>query len=407
MARPHPSQVDPAADAAALLRRLGFATLVLAVPLTAMVARRAVVVLAPIGIALLVIAALLDGDHDGLRPDLTRVLRSIGGLAGALLVTWMVLSLAWTPFRATAAERAFNVAATLAMVLAGYLAMPGRMRSANLYLAPIGAGAAAIAAIGLALSEAAIGRSVDEDGSGLERGVIVLVLVLWPALAWLRSRGRDLEALALAVAVVGAAFLVPVSLPLVGLAAGGLAFAVTAISPGLGVRITALAVAATVALAPLVPFILRPVAALALRPNNPLLASLSVWRRVVADDPLRLVTGRGFEAASRGRLSGLVRPNAPTGLPFEIWYDLGLVGALAAAVLLYVAIRAAGRAHAGLVPGAMAAFATGFALACAGVPTTQMWWFTTILIVALAFVAVDRGQFRTSRPKAAFSLPRR
>jgi hypothetical protein len=407
MARPHHSQVDPAADAAALLRRLGFATLMVAVPLTALVARRAVVVLAPIGIALLVIAALLDGDHDGLRADLKRILFSAGGLAGGLLLAWAALSLLWTPFRGPASERVLNVAATLAMVLGGYLALPGRMRSANLYLAPIGIAAAAIAAMVLTLSDLAIGGGTDEDGAGIERGIVVLVLALWPALAWLRSRGRDLEALALAVVVAAAAVLAPVSLPVAALAVGALAYAVTAISPRLGVRVTAWAVAGTIALGPLIPFLLRPLASLALRRNDPTLANLSAWRRVVSDDPVRLITGRGFEAASRGRGSGLLRAEAPTTLPFEIWYDLGLVGAAAAAVVLHVAIRAAGRSHAGIVPGAMAAFATGFTLACSGVATAQIWWFTTILIVALLFVAVDRGQFRTSRPKAAFGLPRR
>jgi len=29
-----------------------------------------------------------------------------------------------------------------------------------------------------------------------------------------------------------------------------------------------------------------------------------------------------------------------------------------------------------------------------------MWWFTTLWIVALVFLAADRGQFRTRRPKA-------
>ena len=54
-------------------------------------------------------------------------------------------------------------------------------------------------------------------------------------------------------------------------------------------------------------------------------------------------------------------------MPFDIWYDLGIVGAGALATALYAAVRAAGRAHAGLVPGAMAAFATAFTLCCLGV----------------------------------------
>jgi len=368
------------------------------VPVTALVARRAVVVLAPIGVALLVIAALLDGDHDGIGPDLKRALLSVGGLAGAMLVGWIALSLVWTPFKAPASERVGNIAATVAMMLAAYLALPGRMRVANLYLAPVGIAAAAVLAAVLALTELAAGP--DEDGAGLERGVIVLVMLTWPALAWLRSRGRDLEALALAVAVALVAVVAPAGLAFTALAVGAVAFALTSISLRIGVAATAWALAGIVALAPLIPFVLRPTAALVLRRGDPFLVGLDAWRRVISDDLLRLMTGRGFEAASRGRVTGFLRSDAPPSLPFEVWYDLGVVGALALATALLMAVRAAGRAHAGLVPGAMAAFATAFTLVCFGVGLTQMWWFTTLWIVALVFLAADRGQFRTRRPKA-------
>ena len=46
-------RLDPATDAAMLLRRIGFATLALALPLASLVSRRAAVVLAPIGIHLI------------------------------------------------------------------------------------------------------------------------------------------------------------------------------------------------------------------------------------------------------------------------------------------------------------------------------------------------------------------
>src|SRR3954463_6731929 len=87
---------------------------------------------------------------------------------------------------------------TRALGVAAYAALPDRMRSANLYLVPLGTAIAAIAAIGIALWEARVGQGLDEEGQSLERGLIVLVLFLWPAVAWLRSRDRDLAALALA-----------------------------------------------------------------------------------------------------------------------------------------------------------------------------------------------------------------
>ena len=54
-----------------------------------------------------------------------------------------------------------------------------------------------------------------------------------------------------------------------------------------------------------------------------------------------------------------------------------------------------------LVPGAMAAFASAFLIACIGVGMTVMWWLTTLALAVLVFVAVERGQFRTRRPKAS------
>ncbi|RYY15118.1 MAG: peptide ABC transporter permease, partial [Alphaproteobacteria bacterium] len=86
---------------------------------------------------------------------------------------------------------------------------------------------------------------------------------------------------------------------------------------------------------------------------------------------------------------------------FELWYELGLVGAFAAAFALHAAIRRAGREASVLVPGAMAAFASAFLIACIGVGMTVMWWLTTLALAVLVFVAVERGQFRTRRPKAS------
>jgi hypothetical protein len=50
----------------------------------------------------------------------------------------------------------------------------------------------------------------------------------------------------------------------------------------------------------------------------------------------------------------------------------------------------------------IAAFAAAFTLACLGIGTAQMWWFTALAVLVLIFVAAERGQFRTTRPKAMF-----
>ena len=400
MARASSPPIDPAADAAALLRRLGFATLMLVLPVATLVARRGSVVLVPIGLVLIIIAAVLDGRHRGLRETLPRFATSPAGLAGGLLLGWCALSLLWTPFFGAASERVLGMIGIVALVVAGYLALPDRTRAANLYILPVGIGLAAALAIVLTLLTDA--RYRDE----LERGLIVLVLLLWPAVAWLHSRRHDWEALGLAALVTVAAVIGPKPLPLTALAAGAVIYAITSLAPSLGARATATTLAGSVLLAPLIPLIVRPIGVELWGRDNPYVASLSVWRRIILDEPGRLMTGHGFETAFRGRFVGLLPPNAPSTLLFEIWYDLGIIGAASAAVALYFAVTRAGRRQPTLVPAAMAAFASAFAVACLGIGTGQMWWFTAVAALILIFVTTERGQFRTTRPKASLNVRR-
>lgn len=396
----HPS-VDPALDAAALLRRIGFFGLFVLVPVTAQMGRRAAVILAPIAVVLLVLASAIDGKSGPWRPAAGRLLRRPAFLAGLLVILWAALSLVWTPFLDLAAERLLNLIATILLTFAGYLALPERMRSANLYLLPVGTAAAALVAILLGLFGHRLpGTPMEIDGT-LDRGLTLLALLVWPAVAWLRSRGRDLESLGLALLVGVALVVSPNALQLAALAVGAAAFALTSLRPALGVRVASLGAATLLVAAPLLPFLARPVASTLLGPASPGALSLKTWQKIVTMEPLRLVTGHGFETALRGRIVNLLPANAPTTLLFELWYELGIVGAFAAAFALQAAIRRSGRGTPVLVPGAMAAFAAAFTITCIGVGLTVMWWLTTLTVVILAFIAVARGQFRTRRPKAS------
>lgn len=397
MVRSPSVMADPSADAAAILRRVGFAILFFAIPMSALFARRAVVALAPVAVALLVISAALDGSAKNTGHKLGAVISSSAGVAGAVLLLWTGLSLIWTPFLPEASERLFNIACMALMALAGYLALPDRMRAANLYILPVGVGLGSLTAMTLALRGA---DDLGPDGLSFARGMIVLVLLLWPTVAWLQSRSRNLEALLLTVIVAIGALLTDDALVLEGLAAGALFFGIMALHPALGVRLAAFGMAGLLLFAPLLPFVLEPLAELLVGPKAPFTVSLESWRRIILDDPLRLITGHGLETALRGRIFGLVSPNAPNTILFEIWYELGLVGAVAGSIVLYQAAMAAGRQRPVLGPGILAAFATAYTLGCLGIGTAQVWWFTALVVVVLVFVAVERGQFRTTRPKA-------
>ncbi|MCJ2063979.1 peptide ABC transporter permease [Methylobacterium sp. J-088] len=395
------THADPALDAAALLRRLGFFGLFVVLPVLAQVARRASVILAPIAVILLIIASVIDRRQRPVRPAALRLLTAPAFLAAMLVVFWSALSLTWTPFLGPALERLVNLAATVGLAFLGYLALPDRMRSANLYLLPLGLVAGAIVAIVLGLFGAHMGPPGAEDDGALDRGLVLLILLVWPALAWLRSRRRDREALALALLVALALTVQPDATQIAALAVGAVAFAVTSYRQKLGVQLTAIVSAVLLAVAPLLPFLARPIGSAVLGPLAPTVLSLKSWQKVVTTDPVRLITGHGFETALRGRLVGLLPLNAPTTALFEFWYELGIVGALAAAFALYASIRRAGRDGPALVPGAMGCFAAAFTVACLSVGLTSIWWLTTLAIATVVFVAVERGQFRTSRPKVA------
>jgi hypothetical protein len=405
MARLSSTTADPVAEAAGLLRRVAFATLILVVPAAGLVTRRGVVVLIPIGISLLVIASALDGRQRPLGRTARRLVASPAAVAGAIALFWCALSLVWTPFPAEASERLLSIAATIAMAALGYLALPDRMRSADLYLIPVGVGLAAAVGCAVALFGLPVTRTAEVAAQNLDRGLTVLALLVWPAASWLRSRGRHAEAFAIFVLVALATVLgPPPNHPAIALACGALAFGLVALSVRLGVRATAAVAAGLLALGPLLPFILRPIAQAALEPNHWLARGLRIWRSVVAAEPERLITGHGFETALRGRIEGLLPINAPNTILFELWYELGVVGAFGTAAALFAAIVACGRRSPPLVPGMVAAFATAYAFACLGIGTAQMWWFTALALVVLVFVSIERGQFRTTRPKARLKL---
>ncbi|TVR10205.1 MAG: peptide ABC transporter permease [Salinarimonadaceae bacterium] len=391
-------RTDPILSAAGMLRRIGFFILMIGVPTLAFVSRRALVALTPIAIALIIIAALIDGANKPLRESRRVLLSATPAIATLVLLGWIALSLIWTPFFDPAASRVVSILATTALGIAAYFAIPARMRSANLYLVPIGVAAAALLAGGIYLAQMlgveAAARLV--AGETYLRGLVVLVMAVWPAVAWLSSRGRDAQALALAVVVGAASALSPDKAALFGFLAGATICVLASAWPAKVAAAVATGMAVAILAAPALPFLATPLGAGA--PGS-LLESLAIWRATILADPWAALTGHGIEAVLRSRLAGALSWNAPSSILFEIWYELGVIGAAAAATALAGAVRASARRHAALVPGEMAGFTSAFVMAALGVATTQMWWVTTLVVVALIFIAGARGQFRTKRPR--------
>jgi hypothetical protein len=399
--QPAPTPLDPALDSALLLRRIGFAILALALPLISLLSRRAAVLLVPIGVVLLVIAALIE-NPGWFFATFRRSVMGPAGLAVFGLAGWAILSLVWSPYTGSASEKAANLVLAVGLGFAGAAALPERMRASNLNLVALGTGLAAILVLVLMAVGAIRAPEATESGvdaGSVERGVSVLLIMVWPALAWLLSRERSFSALGLATVVSVVALMRFEDGEIIAMLCGVVAFGAVAANRRIAVKVIAAVIAGAMLLAPMLPFLLLPVIRALPTISSEAAASLDVWADIVGSDPLLLITGHGLDTVLRGRTTGVLPVETPFTLLFETWYELGLVGAAAASFCLYFAVLSAGRMPGPLGAGGVAAYATAFTLAAFGFATLQTWWLMTMVAVALLFTAIARGQYRTERPR--------
>ncbi len=407
MSTPSPKIIeDPAEDAAVLLLRIGLAVLAMAVPISTALSRRALFILMPIGAGLVLLAGVLLSDQP-IRQRLHASFLSLAGLCGVGLIGWGILSLVWSPVGVDAVQRLAKVAGTILLVIVTAAFLPERTRTSNLNLFPLGVLVAVAVTIATVLSDPNGAFAFQSDDSTLERAVVSLVVLVWPALAALAIRDRWFSAAVVVVAVAAAAIIAWTSVALVALALGALTFALATLQPSRVGRTLGIAAAVLFVLGPAVPFaaalLFKALGSLA-GDRLPDLASttqsMRVWADLVVREPLRLITGHGIGMAALAPATGFLPPETPKSLLFEVWYDYGMIGIALAAVLLISAFGVVGRLAPAVAPFVLAELVASLTIAFDGLDTTQLWWMTLLGLAALAFTTVVRGQYRTSRPVA-------
>ncbi len=132
--------------------------------------------------------------------------------------------------------------------------------------------------------------------------------------------------------------------------------------------------------------------------------TMQVWADIIQADPLRLVTGHGVETALRNRISSALDVSAPTSLIFEVWYELGMLGALGLTVAVGFTAMNLARLSRTLGSFALGCLGFAFGLSVMGLGTSQAWWVTALVAVAIVFFAVGNGEYRTERPPARARL---
>jgi len=382
-----------------VLLRLGIALFTIAVPIGTVFSRRLLFVLVPVSAALMIMGGILlpNCGHMVLRHLRRAVTRPII-LVGTLLMVWAALSFIWTPFPELASERFLKSVGTILAATMAIACMPERFKTANANLLPIGIALAGIAAIGAGLINPAAFRSVEGDSSLFQRAISGLLVMGWPALAVLVTRQRANYGIALAAVLVFATVLAAIPVTLLALVISIGVFVAARAAPTVAGKVVGL-VAATL-------LIIAPGLALALQPLVSGIELFGIgttfnhWAEIVRLEGAKLITGHGFDTSIRAMAAGILPVQTPRGILFEIWYELGAVGAIGSAVLIWFVSLSASRT--GLIaPYLLASLSAVLVLSIAGTSIAQLWWTTQLASGALAVALVMRVQAARGRVQVA------
>ena len=386
---------DPVAGAAHIITRLAIALLLIVTPIASVGTRSAIYVLAPVGVALTLVAWLLEPGSRGPR-QLRAAIFSPTGMIAVFFFCWAAPSLIWTPFGTGPSERFVKSASTFVLAAVAAALLPERTRTSNLYLLPIGAAAGAIAIVVLAVvSKSPSVHSGDPDKSLMARAAFGLALLVWPALGALVVRAKPRWAIGLAVIVVVAELFAGVPLALAATALGALVFAGAMVDKQTAARWLAIAGAALFLVAPIVALIAY--ATITMTPSSPLLPAL-VWGSYLVRDGFYALVGHGFDAARLGVAMGYLPGATPHSLLFEIWFELGFVGVVAAALLWAQIVRRAGLSGATLAPFLLAGLTSAYVMSAFGLGVAPVWWVTLLALAGFAFALLQHGHGRAQRP---------
>lgn len=363
-------------------------------PIALLMSQRSIFVVSPIAAVLILAAGLMLSQLMRVK-EVFAFLASRIGLACVCVSVWAFASLLWTPFPAEAAPRLFKIVSTLLLVLPVASVLPARSRPANLYVLPLGV---AVASFGVVVLDIVLSteRHNALTTETLSRATSVLLLLVWPAMLAVVLRGRPTMAASVAIVSVAAALSVHATTALLATILAALAFLAAKINKEKSGFWIGRIGAVSFIFAPLLPWLLGPLIGDAVAS----LAWLKDWNGILTVDGVRLFTGHGFNYVASGYFHGYLGAETPKSSLFEMWTDLGVLGALASAALLYWAYRLAAVQSAKAAPYWMGALTFVVAFGVLGGGALQLWWVTALALALVALILATRGEFQTARPTA-------
>lgn len=385
--------VDPAAGASAMLLRLGFAIFALVMPSATLMSRWVIVVLVPIGAVLLILSALMKDDPARIWRGAARAVEGFAGISAILLALWALLSLVWTPAPNEASEKLFKTIGIVALGLLAVVSLPRRMRATNLHFITIGVGIGALLILAAAISGMVGSRFLNVPAATPGRVAVLLSVMVWLGAGWMLIKDRPAFAAGLVVLVSLAVALSPAKDALVPLILAVIVVGWAWNRPERVGRLLGALAAFFILAAPLVSGIATMLPA-------DWVGGLAAWWEIMRAEPLRFLTGHGFDAASLARTSGLIPLHARVSLVSDVWFDLGFLGAVLTAIIAWSAFKAAGELGLELAPVALGALVAALAFALLERGATQTWWLNGMTVATIVLVSLDRGRYRTVRPRA-------
>ncbi|MCW2284222.1 hypothetical protein M2323_003595 [Rhodoblastus acidophilus] len=381
------------ANVAHLLVRLSLILAFIITPVVLLVSQRAIFVLSSVALALVLAAGPLLAERMRMKAAFAFLISPVG-IVCMFLTVWASTSLLWTPFPGEATPRLLKIVSTFLCVLPVAHVLPARSRAANLYVLPIGV---AVASVGASVLSASLSTKMLDPATmrTLLDAMTFVLLLLWPAVMAAFLRGRIKLAASLAIIAVIASLSVHSTSALVATAAAALAFLLSrrdTLKTSLWIGRVG---AAAFILAPLAPLLIAPLVGAF---NG--FSWLKVWNGIIFTDGVRLLTGHGFNYVASGYVHGYLGAETPKSLLFEIWTDLGVLGALSSAALLFLAYRLAAVQTANTAPYWIGALTFVATLGFLGGATLQLWWITALALGLVALVLATRGDFQTERPTA-------
>lgn len=245
----------------------------------------------------------------------------------------------------------------------------------------------------------------------LNRPLTLLALLLWPALLWLATRRHRALAVLFVVGTVVALAASQAGSVRLALVAGAAAAALAFMSPRrVGTAIGVFAAALILAAPLLVLYGEGSTRVPELFPTLPqsALHRLEMWEFVAGRIEERPLLGYGLDgarvlpgAAEPYRLGGgQVMGLHPHNAPLQVWLELGLPGAVLAALGLLVTFRRIGAAARSRLSAAAGAGAgvTALTVASLSFGIWQTWWLASLVLAALLTAVVARGVASSPQP---------